>query len=137
MHFDSTSLKLPLIHFLSQLGKMIVWPKIFREMFVCKWWWHLLLPLRRKWTSYQDTDTWTNILSWRSRFKNDLSLTILEENSKVIIHTSDTDVLVIALGCLEHIPESINLWLEVGLYAKKSQIHWRKEAFQQTQEKFI
>ena len=47
-------------------------------------------------------------------------LTILEENSKVIIRTSDTDVLVIALGCLEHIPESINLWLEVGLYAKNS-----------------
>ena len=59
-------------------------------------------------------------LIWRSRFKNDLSLTILEENSKVIIRTSDTDVLVIALGCLEHIPESINLWLEVGLYAKNS-----------------
>ena len=36
-------------------------------------------------------------------------LTILEENSKVIIRTSDTDVLVIALGCLEHMPESINL----------------------------
>ena len=29
-------------------------------------------------------------------------------------------MLVIALGCLEHIPESINLWLEVGLYAKNS-----------------
>ena len=28
--------------------------------------------------------------------------------------------MVIALGCLEHIPESINLWLEVGLYAKNS-----------------
>ena len=89
-------------------------------MFVCKWWWHLLLLSRRKWTSYQDTDTWTIMLSWRSKFKNDLSLTILEENSKVIIRTSDTDVLVIALGCLEHIPESINLWLEVGLYAKNS-----------------
>ena len=59
-------------------------------------------------------------LIWRSRFKNDLSLTIIEKNSKVIIRTSDTDVLVIALGCLEHIPEYINLWLEVGFYAKKS-----------------
>ena len=29
-------------------------------------------------------------------------------------------MLVIALGCLEHIPESINLWLQVGLYAKNS-----------------
>ena len=29
-------------------------------------------------------------------------------------------MLVITLGCLEHIPESINLWLEVGLYAKNS-----------------
>ena len=29
-------------------------------------------------------------------------------------------MLVIALGCLEHITESINLWLEVGLYAKNS-----------------
>ena len=47
-------------------------------------------------------------------------LTILEENSKVIIRTSDTYVLVIALSCLEHIPESINLWLEVGLYGKNS-----------------
>ena len=59
-------------------------------------------------------------LIWRNRFKNNLSLTILEESSKVIIRTSDTDVLVIALSCLEHIPESINLWLEVGFYAKKS-----------------
>ena len=39
-------------------------------------------------------------------FKNNLSLKILEQNSKIIIHTSDTDVSVIALGCLEHIPES-------------------------------
>ena len=29
-------------------------------------------------------------------------------------------MLVIALGCLEHKPESINVWLEVGLYAKNS-----------------
>ena len=47
-----------------------------------------------------------------------------EADSKMIYHliirTSDTDMLVIALGCLEHIPESINLWLEVGLYAKNS-----------------
>ena len=28
--------------------------------------------------------------------------------------------MVIALGCLEHIPESVNLWLEVGLYAQNS-----------------
>ena len=89
-------------------------------MFVCKWCCHLLLLLRRKWTSYQDTDTWTNILSWRSSSKMIYHLTILEENSKVIIRTSDTYVLVIALCCLEHIPESINLWLEVGLYAKNS-----------------
>ena len=47
-------------------------------------------------------------------------LTILEENSKVIIRTSDTDVLVIALGWLENIPESINVWLKVGLYTKNS-----------------
>ena len=47
-------------------------------------------------------------------------LNILDENSKVIIGTSDTDVLVITFVCLEHIPESINLWLEVGLYAKNS-----------------
>ena len=47
-------------------------------------------------------------------------LNILDKNSKVIIGTSDTDVLVITLVCLEHIPESINLWLEVGLYAKNS-----------------
>ena len=47
-------------------------------------------------------------------------LTILEENSKVIIRTSDKDVLVIAFGCLENIPKSVNLWLEVGLYAKNS-----------------
>ena len=47
-------------------------------------------------------------------------LTSLEENIKVIIRTSDTDVLVTALVCLEHKPESINIWLEVGLYAKNS-----------------
>ena len=47
-------------------------------------------------------------------------LTILEENSKIIICTSDTDMLVIALGCLEHIPEPVNLWFEVGLNAKNS-----------------
>ena len=41
-------------------------------------------------------------------------------NSKVIIHTSDTEVLLIALGCLEHIPESIKVCFEVGLYAKNS-----------------
>ena len=47
-------------------------------------------------------------------------LTNLEENSKVIIRTSDTDVLVIALCCLEDIRVSINVSLEVGLYAKNS-----------------
>ena len=50
-------------------------------------------------------------------------LTVFEENSKVIIRTSDTDVLVIVLGCSECIPESINLWLEVGVYAKNSLIY--------------
>ena len=45
-------------------------------------------------------------------------LTSLEEDIKVIIRTSDTDVLVIALSCLKHKPESINVWLEVGVYAK-------------------
>ena len=45
-------------------------------------------------------------------------LTNLEEDIKVIIRTSDTEVLVMALGCLELKPESINVWLEVGLYAK-------------------
>ena len=29
-------------------------------------------------------------------------------------------MLVIALGCLEHIPQYINLWLEVGLYTRNS-----------------
>ena len=47
-------------------------------------------------------------------------LTFLEEKNKVIIRTSDTNVLAIALSCLEHIPESINLWFEVGLYDKNS-----------------
>ena len=47
-------------------------------------------------------------------------VTILEEKSKIIIRTSDTDVLVIVLVCLEHIPESIKLWLEVDLYPKNS-----------------
>ena len=47
-------------------------------------------------------------------------LTNLEENSKVIIRTSDPDVLVKVLCCLEHIPVSINVWLEVVLYAKNS-----------------
>ena len=32
-------------------------------------------------------------------------------------------MLVIALGCLEHIPEFINLWLEVGLFAKNKLKH--------------
>ena len=47
-------------------------------------------------------------------------LTFFEEKNKVIIRTSDTNMLVIALGCLEHIPESINLWFEVGFYDKNS-----------------
>ena len=46
--------------------------------------------------------------------------TILKEDSEVIIYTSDTDVLLIALGWLDHIRESINVWVEVGLYAKNS-----------------
>ena len=45
---------------------------------------------------------------------------MVPENSQVKIRTSDTDVLVIALGCLEHLPESINACLEIGLYAKNS-----------------
>ena len=47
-------------------------------------------------------------------------LTCLKENGKVIIRTSDTDVLVVALDFLEHIPESINVWLEAGLYPKNN-----------------
>ena len=47
-------------------------------------------------------------------------VTILEEKSKIIIRTLDTDVLVIVLVCLEHIPVSLKLWLEVDLYAKNS-----------------
>ena len=43
-----------------------------------------------------------------------------EENSQVIIHTLNVDVLVTALGCLELINKSINIWLEVGLCAKNS-----------------
>ena len=43
-----------------------------------------------------------------------------EENSQFIIHTLNIDVLVTALGCLEHIRESINVQFEVGLYAKNS-----------------
>ena len=56
-------------------------------------------------------------------------LTNPEENSKVIIRTSDTDVLVIALDCLEDIAESVNVWLAgVGVYGKNSliYIHVRK-----------
>ena len=47
-------------------------------------------------------------------------LTNLVENRKAIIHASDTDVLAAALRCLEHIPESINVWLEVALYTKNN-----------------
>ena len=47
-------------------------------------------------------------------------LTNLEENSKIINRTLDTDVLVKVLDCLEHIPESTNIWLEVDIYAKNS-----------------
>ena len=42
------------------------------------------------------------------------------QGKQSIICISKTDVLVITFSCLEHIPESINVWLEVGLYAKNS-----------------
>ena len=47
-------------------------------------------------------------------------LVALEENSQVIIRISHTDVLVITLGCLGYIPESMNAWLEAAVYPKNS-----------------
>ena len=47
-------------------------------------------------------------------------VTSTEENSNVVIRTADTDVLIIALGCIRQVPLFINLWLEVGLYSKNT-----------------
>ena len=44
----------------------------------------------------------------------------VEENSNVVIRTADTDVLIIAFGCISQIPPYINLWLEVGLHSKNT-----------------
>jgi hypothetical protein len=46
-------------------------------------------------------------------------LTKLQPALNVVIRTADTDVLLIALGCFEHI-NYINLWLEVGLYTRNT-----------------
>ena len=43
-----------------------------------------------------------------------------ECNKDSITGASDVDVLVIAFGCLDGILESINVCIEVGLYAKSS-----------------
>ena len=48
--------------------------------------------------------------------KTIFDVTSIEENSNVVISTTDTDVLIIALGCVSQILPYINLWLEVGLY---------------------
>ena len=47
-------------------------------------------------------------------------VTSTEEDSNVVIRTADTDVLIIALGCISQIPPYINLWLYVGLYSKNT-----------------
>jgi hypothetical protein len=46
-------------------------------------------------------------------------LTKMEMNKRVVIRTSDTDVLIIALGCFEFI-RHLNIWLEVGLFSKNT-----------------
>ena len=63
---------------------------------------------RRKWTSTRTLSPALTSCHEEADSKMIYHLTILEENSKVIIRTS------------EHIPQSINLWLEVDLYAKNS-----------------
>ena len=45
---------------------------------------------------------------------------VTEENSNVVIRAADTDVLIIALGCISQIPPYIHLWLEVVLYSKNT-----------------
>ena len=48
------------------------------------------------------------------------NLTSIEKNSDVVIRIADTDVLIIALGCISQIPPYINLWLEVELCSKNT-----------------
>ena len=48
------------------------------------------------------------------------NLTSIEKNSNVVIRIADTDVLIIALGCISQIPPYINLWLEVGLCSENT-----------------
>ena len=50
-------------------------------------------------------------------------VTSIEENSNVVIGTADTDVLIIALGCINQIPPCSNLCPEVGLYSKSTLRH--------------
>ena len=45
-------------------------------------------------------------------------VTSIEENSNVVKRTADTDVLIIALGCISQIPPYIYLWLYVGFIQK-------------------
>ena len=40
--------------------------------------------------------------------------------NNVVIRTADTDVLIIAIGCLASIDPNINIWLEVGLFTKNT-----------------
>ena len=49
-----------------------------------------------------------------------IHVTIIDENSIVVIKRADTDVLIIALGCISQIPPYINLWLEVEWYSKNT-----------------
>ena len=40
--------------------------------------------------------------------------------SNVVIRTVDTDVLIIALGCLDLIDQGLEVWMETGVYSKNT-----------------
>ena len=41
--------------------------------------------------------------------------------SNVVIRASDTDILIIVLGCFTLLAGDINIWLEVGIFSKNTQ----------------
>ncbi|XP_057306368.1 uncharacterized protein LOC130644684 [Hydractinia symbiolongicarpus] len=47
-------------------------------------------------------------------------LSSIQTPANVVIRTIDTDVLIIALGCLSKLPNSLNIWMETGVYTKNT-----------------
>ena len=68
-----------------------------------------------------DAAAWNVFDSRRRRLKDDIhQLKHVWQISKVVIHTIDPDVLVIALGCQNRLPRTLSLWPEVDYYSRKT-----------------